>query len=373
MAQKGATIQPRPIHVAASRPTSGAAGGRNERLSDPRVQAPVLASSRNERLADSRSQRFVPADHSRIERLTDPRVQAPVPAGGRIERLADFRIPAAVPAAGRDERLADPQIQVPMLLKLEINKQRMTLSPAVSNLTKALMINKQITWTTAATVKRIAEAFSAIDPLLLDLVENELKCHLKCSGELWSGDVILWSESFLSDEVAYERGHKFLTHWFNSLQTPTPRDGAQPLRFDDHLKNFEKHGKEVIVKSELADLPDPEASDKDWAAYAEKYHASDLDRLMIEEAAKAEGAMRMVFDEASGQVISLAEYGRRVRVGRLNDSGGQIVVCETEHSSEIDLDRSIVIYNDSGAGKRKADAMRVEGENEPADKKNKLV
>ena len=75
------------------------------------------------------------------------------------------------------------------------------------------MVNKRIIWTTATSVKRVAKSFSTIDVTILDSVENDLKCHLRYY-QTSVGDVILWNEAFVIDDIAsFHRGGKFLDGW----------------------------------------------------------------------------------------------------------------------------------------------------------------
>jgi hypothetical protein len=65
------------------------------------------------------------------------------------------------------------------------------------------------------------------------------------------------------------------------------------------------------ISNSINDPPNPQAAEEDWEKYASVFQATDLDRLMIEETAKAEGSMRLVFDEVSGQVVGLGVFARR--------------------------------------------------------------
>ncbi|PVH74495.1 hypothetical protein DL98DRAFT_29856 [Cadophora sp. DSE1049] len=53
---------------------------------------------------------------------------------------------------------------------------------------------------------------------------------------------------------------------------------------------------------------DPE---QQWHRYKAAFRISDIDRLMMEEAAKNEGDLRMVLDEESGQIVSVEELVKR--------------------------------------------------------------
>jgi hypothetical protein len=96
----------------------------------------------------------------------------------------------------------------------------------------------------------------------------------------------------------------------------------------------------------------PQAADKDWDRYATAFKATELDRLMIEEAAKAEGSLRMVLDKPSRQVIGLDEYGKRI-IGRatrsLSDRNPDRPAGGKSNDSK-DLNGT-----EGGAGKRKLD------------------
>lgn len=75
------------------------------------------------------------------------------------------------------------------------------------------MVNKRITWTTESSAKKMIELLSGIDVAQKDLVENELKCHLR-SYKTSAGDTIIWNEPFFTDDkVAFEKGSKFLQGW----------------------------------------------------------------------------------------------------------------------------------------------------------------
>ena len=264
------------------------------------------------------------------------------------------------------------------------------------------MVNKNILWTTAVSAKRIVDLFSSIDPVSLDLVQNDLKCHLDFCW-LLNSDVILWNETFLADDsAAFQRGNKFLIHWVE-LNHPGPPRAL--LSFADSWEQFKKSEKlnpnllkQVSSSKSLVTPntqpapgttnPNPsnpinnrdlgsgpiysQAGENDWEKYASKFHVTDLDRLMIEETAKAEGLMRMVFDEAANQVVGLKEYTRRV-LDRAR-TVGSIKVSSCGESNPGNQAKKNHLENLNGSqrvGKRKAE-NGAEDDIAPVEKKGKL-
>lgn len=327
---------------------------------------------------------------------------APIGSLNSSERLTLSDTKPTAESFSSSERFSEPQSKSdpPLALTLALNNKRLAL-PAVSQQTRAIMVNNNITWTTAASAKRIVDLFSAIDPSLLDLMENDLKCHFS-SCKLLNGDVILWNEAFLTDDsAAFEMGNKFLIRWFD-LNHPGPPGVLSS--FADYWKQFKESEKadldrsKNLNESKKIDLntSNPQAAENDWEKYASKFQATDLDRLMIEEAAKAEGHMRMVLDEASGQVVGLEEYTRRAldRAKEIRSNG--MSDCGKNHWEDLSVgpaqeNRSIKVSNCgetypgdeakekyseylSGSerlGKRKAEDAD-EDDKAPADKRAKL-
>jgi hypothetical protein len=128
-----------------------------------------------------------------------------------------------------------------------------------------------------------------------------------------------------NDKVAFDKGTKFLTGWAHFAST------TERAPFSKYWRQFND--------SENTD-PNNSAAERDWAKYAATFKATQMDRLIIEEAAKMEGQLRMVLDETTGLVISLGEYSRRTlnrflsnRPGNLNDS---------VHSAKRKLDDGIM-------------------------------
>lgn len=268
--------------------------------------------------------------------------------------------------------------QPPLSLTLALSNKRRSQQPPISNQTRAISVNTNITWTTATTVNRIAESFSTIDANLLDLVENYLKCHLR-SCHILSGDLIIWNEAFFGDDSkAFEQGDKFLNRWLDVNHSGRP---VTTSSFSDCWKQFvQSEQLDSRPLNPTNDSPNPQAVEKDWEQYASTFYATELDRLMIEESAKAEGKMRLVYDEVCGEVVSLHEFARRVvdrvenrsaavsesdqdRTEELKDYGGHLEDTAKENGSKN--------LNDSErVGKRKVDDD--EESDGPAEKRAKL-
>jgi hypothetical protein len=129
---------------------------------------------------------------------------------------------------------------------------------------------------------------------------------------------------------------------------------------------------------------DPNAAENDWQKYANTFQVTgDLERLIIEEAAKAEGDLRMVFDEMSGEVIGLGEFARRVN-GRAKENrslevndfeervAGRIKQNRSEDLKYCDENHSVEL-NDSAdrIGKRKLEED-IQAEEVNVEKKTRL-
>ena len=69
-------------------------------------------------------------------------------------------------------------------------------------------------------------------------------------------------------------------------------------------------------------LGDPE---QEWEKYAAAFNSSDLDRIVIEEQAKVQAGLRMVFDKATGDIVTLDEFELRVRLRELSEASTDTV------------------------------------------------
>ncbi|KAH8597572.1 hypothetical protein B0O99DRAFT_617723 [Bisporella sp. PMI_857] len=83
-----------------------------------------------------------------------------------------------------------------------------------------------------------------------------------------------------------------------------PEAQQQRLAFVQILADQGGHCVELIPSS----MPDQE-----WDKYVSTFGSSELDRVIIEEQAKAEGLLRMVYDQETREVITLGEFRMRIQ------------------------------------------------------------
>ena len=79
-----------------------------------------------------------------------------------------------------------------------------------------------------------------------------------------------------------------------------------------YLKDHFAAAKRSVTTLAISQTLPSQAAGNNWDRCATKFQSSELDLLMIEELAKAEGPPKMVLEEISGQVIGLNEYRKGV-------------------------------------------------------------
>ncbi|KAL5315086.1 hypothetical protein ACEPPN_017737 [Leptodophora sp. 'Broadleaf-Isolate-01'] len=113
---------------------------------------------------------------------------------------------------------------------------------------------------------------------------------------------------------------------------------SEPSTLSDSKTSFK-------TATDLSLFEDPE---EQWQRYKIAFRTSDIDRLMMEETAKNEGDLRMVFDKESEQIISVEELVKRT-VYRCSLSGQKGVGVDVGGGGQSAVDTLM------GSNKRKAD------------------
>lgn len=133
-------------------------------------------------------------------------------------------------------------------------------------------------------------------------VQTGIGCNIHCTS-VSTGDLLLWTTP-LGDggSITEEIGNQFLQGWIQRILT----HGI--VTMSSHWKDLQSHSSNQYVMQQISTESEGEDSKEE---YKTTFRASDLDMMVIEETAKVEGNLRLVLDEETGEVITLAELIKR--------------------------------------------------------------
>ncbi|RKF62340.1 hypothetical protein OnM2_034041 [Erysiphe neolycopersici] len=133
-------------------------------------------------------------------------------------------------------------------------------------------------------------------------VQTGIGCRIQCTS-VSTGDLLLWTTSIGSgNPIPGEAGNQFLQGWIQRILT------HGMVTMSTHWKDLQNHSSNQLAIQEISSESEGENSRE---AYMAAFRPTDLDMMVIEETAKAEGNLRLVLDEETGEVITLAELIKR--------------------------------------------------------------
>ncbi|CZT46791.1 uncharacterized protein RSE6_07282 [Rhynchosporium secalis] len=311
------------------------------------------------------------------------------PLGALILRRS-LRTPSpSAPVSKRPEADFHPQSPPPLAMTTQL-AQMWSRDPFMGKGT-VIMQNTLITIYNKTFIGKLFNCFMSDKKHTIAAIGAELKCHIHYYVTS-TGDLFLWTEpQSTGDAISFKRGHTFITGWiarvgsfgmvkpslhWNAIRIPLAPLQAQqapilaPVKAEDTLRRLSSYVRAATAERNLP-IPDTicpsafENPEKQWEKYQVAFQTSDIDRLMIEEAAKKEGDLRMVLDKESREVVSVEELIRRT-VARCTVTDGP------QSFSKI-IQRVDDIATPLGGKKRKADADNSEDEEGRREEKRACV
>lgn len=133
-------------------------------------------------------------------------------------------------------------------------------------------------------------------------VQTGIGCRIQCTS-VSTGDLLFWTTSIGSGSpTPGETGNQFLHGWIQRILT------HGMVSMSTHWKDIQNHSSNQLAIQEISNETEVENSRED---YMIAFRPTDLDMMVIEETAKAEGNLRLVLDEETGEVITVAELIKR--------------------------------------------------------------
>ncbi|PBP19306.1 hypothetical protein BUE80_DR009917 [Diplocarpon rosae] len=195
---------------------------------------------------------------------------------------------------------------------------------------------------TQAFVRLVFDCFASDRKQSIAALSAELKCNLHYHM-VSTGDLSFWTEPYTpGDDTSFNRAHMFFQIWltrissfgmvkasvhWNSIRTPMALLQKQIVHIPDAIPAAAKDTQKFVINpaakasedlsvgsstDDVTLLPFSfEHPEKQWEKYKATFRSSDIDRLMMEETIKAEGRLRLVMDEDSGQIVSVWELVKR--------------------------------------------------------------
>ncbi|XMA18301.1 hypothetical protein WAI453_011092 [Rhynchosporium graminicola] len=304
------------------------------------------------------------------------------PLGALILRRSLRTPPPSAPVSKRPEADFHPQSPPPLAMTTQL-AQMWSRDPFMGTGT-VIMQNTLITIYNKTFIGKLFNCFMSDKKHTIAAIGAELKCHIHYYGlsrrvqaMLYPSNVVM--HSLLAGSRLARVGSfgmvKPSLHW-NAIRIPLAPLQAQqapilaPVKAEDTLRRLSSYVRAATAERNLP-IPDTicpsafENPEKQWEKYQVAFQTSDIDRLMIEEAAKKEGDLRMVLDKESREVVSVEELIRRT-VARCTVTDGP------QSFSKI-IQRVDDIATPLGGKKRKADADNSEDEEGRREEKRACV
>ncbi|KAI0998703.1 hypothetical protein K3495_g9492 [Podosphaera aphanis] len=135
-------------------------------------------------------------------------------------------------------------------------------------------------------------------------VQLGIGCHIQCTS-VSTGDLLLWTTPLANGNSITEMpGIHFIQGWIQRILT----HGL--VTISSHWRDLQNQSNTQPLLQEVSSETPEETMREE---YKTTFRASDLDMMVIEETAKVEGNLRLVVDEETGEVITVAELVKRTR------------------------------------------------------------
>ncbi|CZT12081.1 uncharacterized protein RAG0_16044 [Rhynchosporium agropyri] len=311
------------------------------------------------------------------------------PLGALILRRSLRTPPPWAPVSKRPEADFHPQSPPPLAMTTQLALM-WSRDPFMGKGT-VIMQNTLITIYNKTFIGKLFNCFMSDKKHKIAAIGAELKCHIHYYVTS-TGDLFLWTEPQIpGDAISFKRGHAFITGWvarvgsfgmvkpslhWNAIRIPLAPLQAQqapilaPVKAEDTLRRLSSYVQAATAERNLP-IPDTicpsafENPEKQWEKYQAAFQTSDIDRLMIEEAVKKEGDLRMVLDKESREVVSVEELIRR--------TVARCTVTDGPQSFSKVIQRVDDIATHLGGKKRKAEADNSEDEEGRREEKRACV
>ncbi|CZT04050.1 uncharacterized protein RCO7_05650 [Rhynchosporium graminicola] len=311
------------------------------------------------------------------------------PLGALILRRSLRTPPPSAPVSKRPEADFHPQSPPPLAMTTQL-AQMWSRDPFMGTGT-VIMQNTLMTIYNKTFIGKLFNCFMSDEKHTIAAIGAELKRHIHYYVTS-TGDLFLWTEpQSPGDAISFKRGHAFITGWvarvgsfgmvkpslhWNAIRIPLAPLQAQqapilaPVKAENTLRRLSSYVRAATAERNLP-IPDTicpsafENPEKQGEKYQVAFQTSDIDRLMIEEAANKEGDLRMVLDKESREVVSVEELIRR--------TVARCTVTEGPQSFSKIIQRVDDIATPLGGKKRKADADNSEDEEGRREEKRACV
>ncbi|KAE8448489.1 hypothetical protein EG329_009370 [Mollisiaceae sp. DMI_Dod_QoI] len=203
-----------------------------------------------------------------------------------------------VPVTLAPPEVRHPSSQAPAEMLVALGNIRNAYIKTEGDKCGIVMMSPDPVFCEVAKVNEIFYYFSSDDSRSLAAIGEDLKCVLHYHRTSKSRHLLLWATSVVDgDNTALNRGQAFLQGWVKRI-----------LSFGMVTPSFYWNEMRTTMDS-IADQSPGDC----WKEYKEATGATSVDCLLVEEAAKREGKLRMVYDEVADEVVTLKELLKKDR------------------------------------------------------------